>query len=119
MQFTKNLSPEESLTVYYFLATSIQYISDFQPLSDHKLSSLTKLADVTHIPQDIGYKESAFDIIMKEKSRVCPDGQHNEFKAYYNIYKSRSQKKVKTLLKKQISTIRKNYTPYGINKKSR
>ncbi len=119
MQYTKNLSAEDSLIVYYFLATSIQYIADFQPLSDHKLSSLTKLADVTHIPKELGYNDSAFDRIMSERSRTSPDGQHSEFKAYYNIYKSRSKKNVKTLLKKQVSTIRKNYTPYGINKKSR
>ena len=119
MQFTKNLSPEESFTLYYFLLTCIQYISDFQPLADHKLSSLAKLADVTHIPKELGYDDSAFDRIMSEKSRVFPDGQHSEFKAYYNIYKSRSKKNVKGLLKKQVSTIRKNYTPYGINKKSR
>jgi ATP-dependent Clp protease ATP-binding subunit ClpX len=119
MQFTKNLSPEESFTLHYFLLTCIQYISDFQPLADHKLSSLAKLADVTHIPKELGYDDSAFDRIMSEKARVIPDGQHSEFKAYYNIYKSRSKKNVKVLLKKQVSTIRKNYTPYGINKKSR
>jgi hypothetical protein len=119
MQFTKNLSPEESFTLHYFLLTCIQYISDFQPLADHKLSSLAKLADVTHIPKELGYDDSAFDRIMSEKTRTYPDGQHSEFKAYYNIYKSRSKKNVKGLLKKQVSTIRKNYTPYGINKKSR
>ena len=119
MQFTKNLSPEESFTLHYFLLTCIQYISDFQPLADHKLSSLSKLADVTHIPRDIGYTESVFDKIMSEKTRICPDGQHSELKAYYSIYKTCNRKKVKTLLKKQISIIRKNYTPYNIEKKSR
>ena len=63
MQFTKNLSPEESFTLYYFLLTCIQYISDFQPLADHKLSSLAKLADVTHIPKELGYDDPAFDRI--------------------------------------------------------
>ncbi len=119
MQFTNNLSHEQSLTVHYFLATCIQYISDFQPLSDHQLSSLTKLADATHIPQELGYTDSAFDRIMNEKTRFCTDGQHSEFKSYYEIYKSHHQKNVKHLLKKQVSIIRKNYTPYETNKKSR
>ena len=117
MQFTKNISDEEKITVYYFLATCLQYIADFQPTSDHHLASLSKLADVTHIPQDIGYTESVFDKIMSEKSRLCGDN-YAEFKAYYSIYKTCNRKNVKILLKKQISTIRKNYTPYE-NKKSR
>lgn len=116
MQFTRNISDEEKLTVHYFLATCIQYIADFQPASDHNLVSLSKLADVTHIPQDIGYTESVFDKIMSEKSRLCGDN-HDEFKAYYSIYKTCDRKNVKILLKKQISTIRKNYTPYKTNKK--
>ena len=114
MKFTKNLSAEESFALYYFLLTSIQYISDFQPLADQKLSSLTKLADVTHIPRDIGYTDSAFDRIMSEKSRLCNDTQHPEFKAYYTLYKTCNRKNVKNLLKKQVSIIRQNYTPYGI-----
>lgn len=115
MQFTKNLSNEEKLTVHYFLATCLQYIADFQPESDHHLVSLAKLADVTHIPQDIGYNESVFDKIMSEKSRLCGEGQHSEFKAYYSLYKTCNRQNVKILLRKQISIIRKNYTPYEIH----
>ncbi len=112
MKFTGKLSPEEEMTVYYFLATCLQYIIEFQPESDYHLASFTKLAVVTHEPKEIGDSKSVFDRIMSEQSRKSTENYHREFKAYYSLYKSCNTKNVEKLLKKQISIIRKNYTPY-------
>jgi len=112
MKFTSKLSPEEEMTVYYFLATCLQYIIEFQPESDYHLASFTKLANVTHEPKEIGDSKSVFDRIMSEQSRRSAENSHREFKAYYSLYKSCNTKNVEKLLKKQVSIIRKNYTPY-------
>ena len=92
---------------------------NLQARVDAETGACAAKLEIARRAKELGYDDSAFDRIMSEKSRVIPDGQHSEFKAYYNIYKSRSKKNVKNLLKKQVSSIRKNYTPYGINTKSR
>lgn len=118
MTFTGNITPEEEMTVQYFLATCLQYIFDFQPDSDFQLSSFSKLADTTFDPKTSDTETSLFDRIMSSKSNKCPEKRYNEFRSYYALFSSCNQKNVKVLLKKQISTIRKNYTPYE-DKKSR
>ncbi|MBO7178858.1 MAG: AAA family ATPase [Clostridia bacterium] len=112
MKFTDKLSPEEEMTVYFFLATCLQYIVDFQPKSDYHLSSFSKLAATTYEPKEIDCDISLFDRIMSGQANKISDGHYSEFKAYYSLYKSCNRKNVKNLLKKQISTIRKNYKPY-------
>jgi len=112
MSFTNNISPEEEMTVYYFLATCLQYIFEFQPDNDYRLSSFAKLADTTYDPNETNYDRSLFDRIMSGQAKKSSEGHHSEFKAYYALFGACNQKNVKALLKKQISTIRKNYKPY-------
>lgn len=117
MNFTSDITSDEEMKVYYFLLTCIQYTLDYLPEKDYHLSSFSKLADVSDSAGDLTRTQSIFDQIISEVTERDLTEHHKELKAYYTLYKSCIVRDVKKLLQKQISTIRKNYTPYNSIKK--
>ena len=117
MNFTSDITIDEEMKVYYFLLTCIQYTLDYLPERDYNLASFSKLADVSDSSGDLTRTQSIFDQIMSGVTENGPSEHHKELKAYYTLYKSCIVRDAKKLLQKQISTIRKNYTPYNSIKK--
>lgn len=115
MRFSETKSVKGRMKLHYFLATCLQYTVEFLPENDYHLASFTKLADTTEVlPEDFGIGTSVFDKIMSQKTNKKDDDCH-ELSSYYTLYKNCNVKNTKQLLKKQISTIRKNYVPYSNN----
>ena len=112
MLFSDNLTPEKEMLLYYFLATCLEYIIDFQPEIDYRLSSFSKLAATTRDPKETAYEISLFDKIITSSTSKGTDKEFCELKAYYALYNSCNRKNEKEFLNKQISTIRKNYNPF-------